>query len=80
MSLTDTLTSLGYTTEPGNHGRKRILRDGADVFSGTVHDVWEWLRERGEHACSSCRQRIGGDFAMNADGEPLCHSRCGADK
>ncbi len=47
MSINATLTCLGYTTAPGNYGRKRIMFMGAEVFAGTAGDVWAWLRETG---------------------------------
>lgn len=45
MSLNDVLAAHGYTTRPapGNY-RKHILdADGEVVFTGTAHDVWEWI-------------------------------------
>lgn len=43
-SLNEVLAQLGYTTEPGDHGAKRIMRDGQECFSGIADDVWKWLR------------------------------------
>ena len=47
MSSTETLNQklakLGYATEPSGFYRKRIMRDGHEVFEGTAHEVSEWL-------------------------------------
>lgn len=49
MSLNETLAALGYTTEPGGNGKRRVFRDGKFMTSGTAAHVWHWLRSRGEH-------------------------------
>ena len=49
MTLTETLTELGYTTAPAGHYRKHIIdADGVIVYTGRAHQVWLWLRETGQ--------------------------------
>lgn len=47
-SLSDVLAALGYTHEPGEFGRRTILRGGWPVFHGIADSVWCWLRETGQ--------------------------------
>ena len=48
MLLNQQLSELGYTTESVKGWKlysKASLKDGTEVFRGTAHDVWTWLRE-----------------------------------
>lgn len=52
-SLHDVLKARGYTHRPalncGNTSAHDILdADGIEVFSGSAHEVWEWLRDEKE--------------------------------
>jgi hypothetical protein len=49
-TLNEVLEALGYTTEPaGDHGTKRILREGEEVFRGRAGEVWDWLIQTGQY-------------------------------
>ena len=44
MTLNQTLTSLGYTTQTANHYQKHILENGVAVFTGDSVAVWAWIK------------------------------------
>lgn len=52
-SLNEALAALGFTTAPANRGlafptgAKHIIRDGQVEFTGSAHEVWQWLRDCG---------------------------------
>jgi hypothetical protein len=47
LSLNEVLELRGLTTASGAFGAKAIRRAGVEVFRGTSHEVWAWLRAEG---------------------------------
>lgn len=44
-TLNERLRAAGYTTEPADGYRKRIMQEGCCVVEGTAHEVNAWLSE-----------------------------------
>lgn len=68
-SLHEVLASVGFTSIPGDFGRRRIFdADAHEVFSGTAGETWQWLRD--EHIHSMCREccRDHTDVELNLEG------------
>lgn len=46
LTTNQKLAALGFTTEPGQFGCKRIFKDGVFQYEGRAHDIDSWLRDR----------------------------------
>ena len=45
LTLTEALAAAGYThREAPGVRRRRVMRDGVEVFAGTAGEVWDWLK------------------------------------
>lgn len=55
-TLSEVLAFLGYTHEPApkdGPDRRNVLRGNEVVFTGRAREVWDWLKETGQHATSN---------------------------
>jgi hypothetical protein len=48
LTLTETLSRLGYTHRAKDNGRHEIFSGEEGVFVGRAYEVWAWLRGNGE--------------------------------